>query len=136
MNVTLNRIQVFKALADENRMKIIRLLINGDLCVSALAGKLSISKPAVSQHLKVLWQTGLISGEKRGYWTHYGVDKALLKQIAETMNELAPAIKLMEVCAGGLEIPMIKKMNWMGSQFAKSGVGKRKNKIVSFSNNR
>ena len=68
-------IQSLKALADEKRLKILRMLLNSDLCVGALANHLGVSKPAVSQHLQILRKAGLVKGEKRGYWTHYKVDR-------------------------------------------------------------
>ena len=81
--------QSLKALADEKRIKILRLLSKSDLCVGALAAHLGVSKPAVSQHLKILRQAGLVTGEKRGYWVHYMVDKNALIQIAEKLQKLS-----------------------------------------------
>jgi len=75
-------IPILKALADENRFQIINLLLNHDLCVGALACHLDISKAAVSQHLRVLRKAGLVKGEKRGYWTHYSVERNVLKDVA------------------------------------------------------
>jgi ArsR family transcriptional regulator len=80
-----NFIPVLKALADETRFRIINLLLNHDLCVGAIAGHLNISKAAVSQHLQILRKTGLVRGEKRGYWTHYSVDKSAIHQIAKDL---------------------------------------------------
>lgn len=82
-------IQRLKALADENRLKIIKMLINSDLCVGALAQRLGISKPAVSQHLRVLRKAGLVKGEKRGYWTHYMVDRKAISEIAEAITAMS-----------------------------------------------
>ncbi|MBW1669001.1 MAG: winged helix-turn-helix transcriptional regulator [Deltaproteobacteria bacterium] len=79
----------FKALADENRLKILTLLLSQDLCVGALANRLGISKPAVSQHLQVLRKAGLVKGEKRGYWTHYSVEASALSRIARELDEMA-----------------------------------------------
>jgi len=81
-------VQSLKALADENRMKILAMLLNSDLCVGALAARLGISKPAVSQHLRILRKAGLVRGEKRGYWTHYMVDRQAIVRIAEELNKL------------------------------------------------
>ena len=80
-------VPILKALADETRFRIINLLLSHDLCVGALADHLSMSKAAVSQHLQILRKVGLVRGEKRGYWTHYGVDKTLIHQIAEALIE-------------------------------------------------
>ncbi len=74
-----------KALADETRFRIINLLLTHDLCVGALANHLGISKAAVSQHLQLLRKAGLVKGEKRGYWTHYSVDRSAIHQIAEDL---------------------------------------------------
>ena len=78
-------VSILKALADDNRFRMINLLLNHDLCVGALAGHLNISKAAVSQHLQVLRKAGLVRGEKRGYWTHYSVNKSAIHQIAEDL---------------------------------------------------
>jgi DNA-binding transcriptional ArsR family regulator len=82
-------IKALKALADERRLKILQLLSTNDLCVGALAKHLGISKPAVSQHLQLLRKAGLVKGEKRGYWTHYIVDREALNQVASQISELA-----------------------------------------------
>lgn len=84
-----NAVTILKGLADKKRFEIIDLLLKYDLCVGALANNLRISKAAVSQHLQVLRKAGLVKGEKRGYWTHYSVEKELLHQIANDLNELA-----------------------------------------------
>ena len=79
-------IQSLKALADEKRLRILQILTVGDLCVGALAAQLGVSNPALSQHLKILREAGLVKGEKRGYWGHYMVDKKALMQIAEKLQ--------------------------------------------------
>jgi DNA-binding transcriptional ArsR family regulator len=80
--------KAFKALSDESRFKLINLLLTHDFCVGALAHHLSISEAAVSQHLKHLREVGLVKGEKRGYWTHYMVDKVRLNELAGALRNL------------------------------------------------
>ena len=82
-------IKSLKAVADEKRLKILKLLLSSDLCVGALANHLGVSKPAVSQHLRILRKAGLVKGEKRGYWTHYMVDRQALARIAAELGELS-----------------------------------------------
>jgi DNA-binding transcriptional ArsR family regulator len=82
-------LEVLRSLADETRYKLIKLLLQYDYCVSALAKKLNISESAVSQQLKVLRQAGLIKGDKRGYYTHYYVERQLLQQAAQDLEQLA-----------------------------------------------
>ena len=90
-------VQTLKALADETRFRIIDLLLTHDLCVGALASRLSISKAAVSQHLQILRKAGLVRGEKRGYWTHYSVDRNVFHHVAEELTQKAgkaPAFRM------------------------------------------
>jgi ArsR family transcriptional regulator len=76
-------VSILKALADESRLQIVNLLLTHDLCVGALASRLNISKAAVSQHLQILRKAGLVKGEKRGYWTHYSVERSVLHDTAD-----------------------------------------------------
>ncbi len=82
-------IPIFKALSDQTRVRILDLLLSHDLCVSALANRLGTSKPAVSQHLQILRKAGLVKGEKRGYWTHYLIEREALLQLAGELNSRA-----------------------------------------------
>lgn len=86
----------FKALSDETRFKLFLLLSEKQLCVGGLAEVLGISKPAVSQHLKVLKNADLIKGEKVGYFTHYKVQKEILLEIKAVIEELAEGVKIEE----------------------------------------
>ena len=81
-------IDLFKALSDETRFKLLQLLLTSDLCVGALAHQLEISEAAVSQHLKQLRKAGLVKGEKRGYWTHYMVEKNRLREVGKILEDL------------------------------------------------
>lgn len=80
---------ILKALSDETRWKLIQLLLNQDLCGRALARSLDITEAAVSQHLKILKDAGLIEGEKRGYWTHYVVQKRVMEEIIDELKRMA-----------------------------------------------
>ncbi len=82
-------VQLLKALADETRLRLVRLLLTHNFCVRALSRKLKISEAAVSQQLKVLREAGLLTGEKKGYFMHYGVNREKLCELAGMLNELA-----------------------------------------------
>ena len=97
-------VQVFKVLADDTRFKLINLLLTHDFCVGALAHHLGISEAAVSQHLKQLREVGLVKGEKRGYWTHYIVERNKLSELARLIKELTS----LQPCPEGV---CIKKFN-------------------------
>ena len=85
-------VTVMKMLADDTRRKIVCLLLAYDLCVGALACRTQVSEAAVSQHLRLLRESGLVSGEKRGYYTHYRVNRDLLLQAAHGLQDFADQI--------------------------------------------
>ena len=65
--------RVCRALAVESRARIVRLLAERTLCVGALSNLLGISAGAVSQHLRVLRDAGLVEADRRGYFVHYRI---------------------------------------------------------------
>ncbi len=85
----MDRMLVLKAIADKTRMKILSLLLRHNYCVRALARKLELSEGAVSQHLKILRDAGLLIGEKKGYFMHYDVDRGVLHALAAEIDGLA-----------------------------------------------
>ena len=81
-------IETMKALCEPSRCRIVTLLSQRAYCVSALATMLDLSAPAVSQHLRVLRDAGIVYCEKYGYHTHYLLDKEKLAQIADSILDL------------------------------------------------
>jgi ArsR family transcriptional regulator len=69
---------IFKALAAPPRITMVRLLKNGTLCVGALANRLGVTPGAISQHLRILRDAGLVETEKRGYFVHYRINRQTL----------------------------------------------------------
>jgi ArsR family transcriptional regulator len=64
-------IRVMKALSDPNRVKIIKMLQHKTMCVCEMQSALQISQPAVSKHLKLLEDAGLVGFRKDGLWVNY-----------------------------------------------------------------
>ena len=85
-------VNILKSLADENRFRIVSLLIEHDFCVGAIARRIGISEAAVSQHLQVLRIAGIVNGEKRGYFMHYSVDTLVLEDISKILLELSKKV--------------------------------------------
>ena len=81
--------EVFKALSAPTRLKLVKLLgeHEGALCVNALARRLDVSQSAVSQHLRILRQSGLVNSERRGSSVHYLLDQDSLKQFRAKLQE-------------------------------------------------
>ncbi|MFC1965791.1 ArsR/SmtB family transcription factor [Chloroflexota bacterium] len=82
---------LFSVLADPTRLKLLNMLSQqrepDALCVNALAYHLGVTQPAVSQHLKVLKNAGLVKGEKRGYRVHYFVKREALNKAQELISQ-------------------------------------------------
>jgi ArsR family transcriptional regulator len=67
-------LNVFKALSDETRLRILKLLEHGELCVCDIVAALDTIQPKVSFHLATLKEAGLIKDRKQGKWIHYRID--------------------------------------------------------------
>jgi ArsR family transcriptional regulator, arsenate/arsenite/antimonite-responsive transcriptional repressor len=65
---------IFKALSDETRLRILKLLEGGELCVCDIMAALDKIQPKVSFHLGVLKKANLLKGRKEGKWMHYKID--------------------------------------------------------------
>jgi ArsR family transcriptional regulator, arsenate/arsenite/antimonite-responsive transcriptional repressor len=66
-------VQVFRALADETRVRIVALLTHGELCVCHIEKALAISQPNASRHLGILRMSGLVEARREGTWVYYGL---------------------------------------------------------------
>jgi len=82
--------ELWSAIADPSRRRVLDLLVsNGDVSASWLAGRVPFSRQAVSKHLVVLEQAGLISRRKQGREVLYQVDADRLDQATRAMADLA-----------------------------------------------
>ncbi len=92
--------EIFKALADPTRLRLVRLLSTPTpedesdecgggraLCVNAMAHRLGITQSAVSQHLRVLRQARLVKGERRGAFVHYSLDQDGTSRVKAILQE-------------------------------------------------
>jgi ArsR family transcriptional regulator len=78
MNNSLRELtQIFKTLGDRNRFRIVKMLQKRSLCVCEIREVLDISQPAVSRHLNILKNAGLIEDEKYGIWTNCRIPKII-----------------------------------------------------------
>lgn len=75
--------KVFEALASTPRRKILAYLAHAELSAGEIASRFNISKPAVSQHLSVLENAGLVTSEKRGQYVYY---RLAPDHLANTLN--------------------------------------------------
>ncbi len=80
--------KTLKAIGDAKRFLLLKLMSERSYCVRALARRSELSESAVSQHLKILREAGLVYGVKRGYYTHYCVDKDALAKVISEFQEM------------------------------------------------
>lgn len=100
--------RLLKVLSVDTRLQMMLHLKGGFLCVNALACRLGVTQGAVSQHLRVMRDAGLVSAEKRGYYVHYRLNnKAVEKLLSDAEKLLAPESAPDHECAkkcGGEDI--------------------------------
>ncbi|MBI1350908.1 MAG: metalloregulator ArsR/SmtB family transcription factor [Actinomycetales bacterium] len=80
--------RLLKAVADPARLQLLSLLRSREdcaACVCDLTEPLGLSQPTVSHHLKVLVEAGILSREKRGYWTWYSIVPTRLGELAAVL---------------------------------------------------
>ena len=94
-------VRVFRALAVEKRLQIVRVLSEHTLCVGALSNVLGISAGAVSQHLRVLKDAGLVEPDRRGYFIHYSLAPGAADHCRAVMQSLFGSKRGGRGCAAG-----------------------------------
>lgn len=80
MMVVCELVRLFKALGDENRLRILTALRDDTYNVCHLADHLDISQPTLSHHLKVLRESGLVRAEKDGQWIHCSLNRDIFRE--------------------------------------------------------
>lgn len=86
-------VQIFKALCDENRLQILKLLRQSEKCGCVLLEDLKISQPTLSHHMKILCDSGMIESQKEGKWTHYTISKAGVERAIELLMYLIEPVQ-------------------------------------------
>jgi len=82
---------IFDALASTPRRKILAYLAEAELTAGEIAARFSMSKPAISKHLAILENAGLILGDKRGQFVHYSlVRENLVNTLNGFVQEVCP----------------------------------------------
>ncbi len=96
--------QIFKALSDGSRLRILELLLERTYCVRALSLKLGLSESAVSQHMKVLRDADLVEGVSYGYYTHYRVRREPLEALGRELLSLTQTVPGKKECDAASQV--------------------------------
>jgi DNA-binding transcriptional ArsR family regulator len=81
--------EIFKVLSVDTRVKIIEMLkAQGPLGSKDISAAIGITTAAVSQHLKILKQAGLVRSERKGYWIPYSIDEKAMENCRQILTEV------------------------------------------------
>jgi ArsR family transcriptional regulator len=79
---------VLRALADDNRLRILTRLRKGEQCVCTLVDALDCAQPLLSHHLRVLKEAGLVVDRREGRWTYYAINDQTVETIERFLCDL------------------------------------------------
>lgn len=79
---------IFKALCDENRVRILKLLCTGEKCACKILDELNVTQPTLSHHMKILCDSEIVVGRKEGKWMYYSISESGANQAKEILNGL------------------------------------------------
>ena len=79
---------VFKALGDENRIKILQLLQGGEKCACKLLTEMNITQPTLSHHMKIHCDSGIVRGRTEGKWMHYSIARDGIEEAQKYLDFL------------------------------------------------
>ena len=78
--------QMFKALSDPNRLVILTLLIEGEVCACKILEQLKITQSTLSYHMKMLCGCELVECRRDGKWMHYSINADLFYEVKRLFN--------------------------------------------------
>lgn len=81
-------ISLLKAVADETRLGIVRLLSRGELCACRLLENFKITQPTLSHHLSILSDAALVSGRREGKWTYYSLNRDAIESLRRLFGDI------------------------------------------------
>lgn len=85
---TINYAEIFKALADETRLKIIEMLSCGELCACDILANFEITQPTLSYHMKILTESRIVVGEKDGSWVRYHLNQEVTDNLKDFLDKI------------------------------------------------
>ena len=86
-------VEIFKALSEESRLRILSLLLQGELCVCEIEESLNLTQSNTSRHLSALKKCGILESNKRAQWTYYKISSTFLQENKELWEYLVSRLK-------------------------------------------
>lgn len=84
--------QLFRALADDTRLRILALVSSGEVCVCNIHTALNLPQPTVSRHLAYLRKAGLVAARRDGLWMHYRLEVPASPAAAKVLKAALEAV--------------------------------------------
>ena len=84
-------VPVFKALADETRLKIVEMLSCGEMCACDILESFQITQPTLSYHMKILTDSGIVNSRKEGTWIRYSNNAEIVLAISDFWSQITSA---------------------------------------------
>ena len=85
---TIDVVKIGKALSDENRVKILQMLTDGEKCGCKLLEAFEITQPTLSHHMKILCDSRLVDARKDGKWSHYSVNRDVVREFGNYISDM------------------------------------------------
>ena len=92
------RARVFKALCDERRQRILELLQGGEKCACVLIEQMDMPQSSLSYHMKILCDSGIVTGREEGKWTHYRISPEGSARAVELRREITATAEVPNGC--------------------------------------
>lgn len=81
-------VDIFKALSEESRLRILSLLLEGELCVCEIEACLRMTQSNASRHLTALKRCGILESNKKAQWTYYKISDGFIQKNTELWEYL------------------------------------------------
>lgn len=109
--------QMYKALSEEIRLRIVMLLIHGELCVCELMEIFGESQSKISRHLAYLKHSGIVKSRRVGTWMHYSLNEPLEGYVSSQIAFMRERLSEMPLFKEDLKrMEEVKKLNLCVSQ--------------------
>ena len=92
------RAQVYKAFCDERRLQILELLRSGEKCACILIDKLGMPQSSLSYHMRILCDSGIVTGREEGKWTYYQISPQGSERAIRLLQEITAVSRGNDSC--------------------------------------
>ena len=95
-------LKIYKALCDENRLRMLNLLMQKELCVCEIESVLGLTQSNASRHLNKLKTSGIVISKKHSQWVHYSIDPAFTSNNSKLYEHLKEKFSEQELYANDI----------------------------------